>query len=114
MSTVIDGVHVITDAELDEWAIGAHAGHANSVGAFRPLTPQQRYIAYGEAQTRMNFTGERFSACARGACKDVAAGRTPYRDQAEAYRKIEAAKSPEQRTAETMAALRHAQTGAAW
>ncbi len=108
MSTIVNGEHVITDEELDEWATGAHQGHRNSVEYFRPLTPAQRYAAYWEANTRQNFTGGRFSGNAYYACQDVAAGRTPYGDMADAARQAENAKSQAQRTAEYEAALQYA------
>jgi hypothetical protein len=108
MTTIVNGEHVITDEELDAWATGLHQGHANSVEYFRPLTPTQRYAAYWEANTRMNFIGGNFSGNAYYACQDVAAGRTPYGDQAEQYRQIENAKTSAQRTADYNAAVHYA------
>lgn len=78
---------VITDAELDAWAVGGHEGERKSVAYFRPLTPEQRRLAYREASTRMNTSpGWNFSGAAWQACKDVAEGRTPSLDFAKAMR----------------------------
>ena len=81
---------VITDAELDKWAAGAHKGYANSVQHLRPLTPIQRQFAKDEAHARMHMCpGWNYSGAAWQAAQDVLEGYTPYLDSAELLRRVE-------------------------
>lgn len=71
----------ISDATLDEWEQGVHAGHRNSVRYLRPLDPDLRGRVMLEAHRRTATSpGWNLSGAVAQAIRDVPAGRTPAGD----------------------------------